>query len=136
MGFGGEVVFSFAEMFSKEVTVFETTLGNYSFQSDDDEQVEVFVGNDLNNWLSIGEIQNIGDETSSGGATLDIGNNNLYQYVRLVDLSEVVDDGDGFDINAIAVNTAMESVPEPTSTLGLLTVGILGAGSLLKRKQQ
>lgn len=33
-------------------------------------------------------------------------------------------------------NNSSESIPEPTSTLGLLALGAFGAGSLLKRKQQ
>ncbi|MGB3513889.1 MAG: PEP-CTERM sorting domain-containing protein [Microcoleaceae cyanobacterium] len=136
LGFGGEAVFSFGEMFSKQVKVWETTLGGFSSQSEYDEQVEVFVGNDLENWLSIGVIENIADEAYIGGATLNIGNDNQYQFVRLLDLSPVSEGRDGFDINAIAVNTGMESVPEPTSILGLLTVGALGASSLLKRKQR
>lgn len=136
LGFGGEAVFSFGGMFSEQVKVWETTLGGYNSQDEYDEQVEVFVGNDLENWLSIGVIENIADGAYTDGATLDIGNDNLYQFVRLVDLSPVSEDRDGFDVNAIAVNTGMESVPEPTSILGLLTVGILGATSLHKRKQQ
>jgi hypothetical protein len=32
------------------------------------------------------------------------------------------------------ISQTPESVPEPTCTLGLLTLGVLGAGSLLKRK--
>ena len=99
-------------------------------------QVEVFVGNDLENWLSIGVIENIADEAYIGGATLNIGNDNSYEYLRLVDLSTVAEGRDGFDINAIAVNIDMESVPETTPTLGLLAVCALAASSLLKRKQQ
>ncbi|MDJ0516926.1 MAG: PEP-CTERM sorting domain-containing protein [Trichodesmium sp. MO_231.B1] len=138
LGFGGEAVFSFGGMFSEQVKVWETTFGNHNSQSDYDEKVEVFVGNDLENWLSIGVIENIADEAYIGGATLDIGNSNLYQYVRLVDLSEVAADRDGFDINAIAVNMEMEReyVPESSATLGLLAVGALAIGSLIKRKQQ
>lgn len=40
----------------------------------------------------------------------------------------------GINIDNILVTA--ESVPEPTSTLGLLALGTLGAGSMLKRKQQ
>ncbi len=136
LGFAGEAVFSFGGMFSEQVKVWETTFGNPSSQSDFDEKVEVFVGNDLENWLKIGEIENIADEAYIGGATLDIGNSNLYQYVRLVDMSEVADGRDGFDINAIAVNMERETVPENSGTLGLLAVGSLAIGSLIKRKQQ
>ncbi|MGD1806503.1 PEP-CTERM sorting domain-containing protein [Dapis sp. BLCC M126] len=138
LGVGGEAVFSFGGMFSEEVKVWETTLGKYSSQSDYDEKVEVFVGNDLQNWLSIGTIENIADEAYIGGATLDIGNNNLYQYVRLVDMSEDLEGRDGFDINAIAVNMEgqRERVPESSTTLSLLAIGALAISSLSKRKQQ
>lgn len=143
LGFGGEVIFSFGGMFSDRVTVWETTWGTKNHQNNYDERVEVFVGNDGEDWLSLGVIENInhgaydhnqGDGLSNMGATLNIGNDNLYEFVKLVDMSPMVQGRDGFDVNAIAVN--IESVPEPTTTLGLLTVGALATASMLKRKQQ
>ena len=49
-----------------------------------------------------------------------------------------------FDTNFQAQNTdysmgiagIVKPVPEPASTLGLLALGAMGAGSMLKRKQQ
>ncbi|MCL1475505.1 PEP-CTERM sorting domain-containing protein [Argonema antarcticum] len=45
--------------------------------------------------------------------------------------------GDYFGVNQVDLEApVVAAVPEPTSTLGLLALGTLGAGSMLKRKQQ
>jgi hypothetical protein len=92
LGIGGEAIFSFGTLFSKQVTLWETTWGNYSTQAGYDEQVQVFVGNSLdgNDWLNIGTIRNIADNAykNSLGATLNINNDNTYKYVKLVDKSQ------------------------------------------------
>lgn len=141
LGIGGEAIFSFGTLFSGQVTLWETTWGNYSQQSQYDEKVQVLVGNDLgsNDWLDIGTIENIDDNAfkSPLGASLQINNNNTYKYVKLIDKSPRLAGRDGFDVNAIAVmGVDAVSVPEPTSSLGLLALGTFGASSLLKRKQQ
>jgi hypothetical protein len=135
LGVGGQAVFEFGTHFSGSVTLWETTWGEKSNQAAYDERVEVFVGNDLQNWLSIGTIQNIADNAyiSSNGATLNINNNNTYKYVRLLDKSENKSGRDGFDVNAIAVRGV--SVPEPTSVLGVLVFGTVAAGGLSKKKK-
>ncbi|MGB0562185.1 MAG: PEP-CTERM sorting domain-containing protein [Spirulinaceae cyanobacterium] len=153
LGMGGSAIFSFASpdnldgYFSGSITVWETTWGHKSHQGQYDERIEVFVGNDLNtvdNWLSVGEIWNIrdgafdtnqSDGLAGSGATLDIGNDELYKYVRVVDLSGKR--ADGFDVNAIAVNPAgqpTEAVPEPTTIIGGLLA--LGGGALAKKRRQ
>jgi hypothetical protein len=134
LGFGGEAVFSFNTLFSNQVTVWETTWGNYSRQSSYDERVKVYVGNDLNSgWKYIGTILNIEDGAynSPNGFTLQIGDTNTYQYVRLVDDSPFVRDRDGFDVNAVAVQSA--AVPEPTTMAGL---AIAGGGMVLARRRR
>ncbi|MEM8642253.1 MAG: PEP-CTERM sorting domain-containing protein [Cyanobacteria bacterium P01_G01_bin.54] len=152
LGMGGSAIFSFASAdntsgyFSGSVTVWETTWGSKSHQGQYDERIEVFVGNDLgnvDNWLSIGEIWNIRDKAfdtnqsdglAGAGATLEIGNEELYQYVRVVDLSQKR--ADGFDVNAIAVNPAAaptEAVPEPATLIGGLLA--LGGGAMLKKRR-
>ena len=114
LGIGGDIVFSFGGQFSKQVTVWETTFGSQSSQSEYDEKVEVFVGNDLENWLSIGTIENIADGAKGDkGATLDIGNDNLYQYIKLVDRSQAFRNRNGFDINAVGVNMELKCLPVP-----------------------
>ncbi|MGA9377865.1 MAG: PEP-CTERM sorting domain-containing protein [Phormidium sp.] len=141
LGIQGEAIFSFGTLFSGQVSLWETTWGTYNRQSQYDEKVRVFVGNDLNSndWLEIGTIENIDDDAFKDplGASVQIGNNNTYRYVKLVDNSPRLSGRDGFDVNAIAVmGVDAASVPEPTSTLGLLALGTFGASSLLKRKQQ
>lgn len=140
LGLGGEAVFEFGTLFFPEITVWETTHGDKGRkQNKYDEQVEVFVGNDKDsdNWISLGRIYNIADGAydNSDGATIkgDSGiSNQLFKYVKLVDRSPNGNRRDGFDVNAIAV----KSVPEPASILGLLTVGVVGGGSLGKRKKK
>ncbi|NJK36741.1 MAG: PEP-CTERM sorting domain-containing protein [Oscillatoriales cyanobacterium RM2_1_1] len=157
LGVGGWGIFSFDTWFSGDITLWETTWGFKNKQSDYDEQVEVYVGTDLDfaagdlastlgsgNWFDVGRVKNIADGAydtnqkdgvAGSGATINIGNSNLYKYILLVDKSADLKDRDGFDVNAISVNPATPtSVPEPASVLGLLTLGGLGAGSLLKRK--
>ncbi|MBD2186315.1 PEP-CTERM sorting domain-containing protein [Aerosakkonema funiforme] len=141
LGIKGEAIFSFGTLFAGQVTLWETTWGNYTQQSQYDEQVQVFVGNDLNgsNWLDIGTIKNITDNAFKNplGATLNINNNNTYKYVKLIDKSPAGSGRDGFDVNAIAVmGVETASVPEPASALSLLALGAFGTGSVLKRKQQ
>jgi hypothetical protein len=144
LGMEGDAIFSFGGLFNGSVTVWETTWGHKSQQSDYDEQIEVFVGNNIDeveNWLRIGEILNIQDGAYDGdqndgevnsGATLDIGNDESYKYVRVVDTSN--QSGDGFDVNAIGVNPvepgeASASVPEPGSMFALAAVGGLLAAT-------
>lgn len=143
LGFDGSAIFEFGTLFLPEITVWETTHGDKGRnQNRYDEQVEVFVGNELGEgaeWISLGIIENIADGAydNSDGATIAADENSeafgqLFQYVKLVDKSEVKNGRDGFDVNAIAV----KSVPEPASILGLLTVGVVSAGSLGKRKKK
>jgi hypothetical protein len=135
LGLGGEAIFEFGKKFNKEVTVWETTWGSANEkQSYHDERIQIFVGNDLNNWLSIGTIKNIADGAykEKEGATLQIGNSNTYKYVKVVDKSQVAAGRDGFDVNAIAV----KGVPEPTSLLGIMAFGAVSVSSFKKRKQQ
>ncbi|AFY99968.1 PEP-CTERM sorting domain-containing protein [Calothrix sp. PCC 6303] len=137
LGLGGEAIFEFGKKFTKEVTVWETTWGSANEkQSYHDERIQIFVGNDLKNWLSIGTIKNIADGAykEKEGATLQIGNNDTYKYVRVVDKSQVADGRDGFDVNAIAVRGVTQAVPEPGAILGLLAVGGMVVAKSKKQK--
>lgn len=51
-------------------------------------------------------------------------------------LDVVVGDDTSVDFVKLTINAKEVSVPEPTSALGILAFGALGAGSVLKRKQQ
>lgn len=157
LGVDGWGIFSFDTWFSGEITLWETTWGFKSKQSQYDEKVEVYVGTELDfvagdlgatldndNWFDVGTVENIAnsafdtnqnDGLAGAGATLNIGNDNLYKYVLLVDKSQDKSGRDGFDVNAISVNPASPaSVPEPATVLGLLTVGALGIGAKRQRK--
>ncbi|MGL5083442.1 MAG: PEP-CTERM sorting domain-containing protein [Microcoleaceae cyanobacterium] len=156
LGLGGWAIFGFDTLFSKQVTLWETTWGQKKNQNAYDEQVQVYVGSDLDftpgnlaetlgngNWLDLGIVKNIADgaydtdqnnDSAESGATLNIGNNAPYQYVLLVDQSENSLGRDGFDVNAIAVTSERGvGVPEPSNTISLITLGIFAAGLLLKR---
>lgn len=135
LGRGGEAIFSFGTLFSGKVSLWETTWGKKNSQSDYDERVAVFVGNLLNgqesDWLRIGEIWNIRDNAyrSATGASLSIGNNNAYQYLKLVDLTPRGNSDDGFDVNAVAV----EAIPEPLTMSGL-ALGV--SGMMMARRRR
>ncbi|MGE5656525.1 MAG: PEP-CTERM sorting domain-containing protein [Actinomycetota bacterium] len=135
LGRGGEAIFSFGTLFGGKVSLWETTWGKKSSQSDYDERVAVFVGNLLNgkesDWLRIGEIWNIRDNAyrSATGASLSIGNNNAYQYLKVVDLTPRGNSDDGFDVNAVAV----EAIPEPLTMSGL-ALGISGIMMARRRR--
>jgi hypothetical protein len=151
LGLGGEAVFSFGTGFSGEVKIWETTWGEKSSQSDYWEEVKIYVGKTQNEWFELGNIQNIADgaydpsdhnKTNGqldGGASLlttDLFGAEVFNFVKVVDVtpeSQWKSNRDGFDINAIAVEGV--SVPEPASTLGLMAVGVLGMGSLTKKRQ-
>ncbi|AKG20691.1 PEP-CTERM sorting domain-containing protein [Calothrix sp. 336/3] len=148
LGLGGSAIFEFGEYFFPEITIWETTWGTQKNQNGHNEKVEVLVGNDLNNWISLGIIENIDDGAyiKPEGATIKAQDKNiantLFRYVKLVDKSPTIStstekatSGDGFDVNAIAVKGA-KAVPEPTSMMGLLTFGAIGANSLYKRKKR
>lgn len=147
LGLGGEAIFEFGEYFFPEITVWETTWGEKKGQGEHDERLEVLVSNDLEEWVTLGIIENIagGAYNSVDGATIgaDEGSElseQLFRYVKVVDESPNPGTSrDGFDVNAIAVKGSgkfVKAVPEPASILGLLTVGVVGAGSLGKRKKK
>jgi PEP-CTERM motif len=53
----------------------------------------------------------------------------LRQDVNQIDTSIQLDKNSG------AITVTPKAVPEPTSILGLLALGAMGAGSILKKKQ-
>lgn len=147
LGLGGEAVFEFGQYFFPEITVWETTWGEKDGQGEHDERLEVLVSNDLEEWVTLGIIENIagGAYNSVDGATIGAAegselSNQLFRYVKVMDKSPNPGTSrDGFDVNAIAVKGSgkfVKAVPEPASILGLLTVGVVGAGSLGKRKKK
>lgn len=147
LGLGGEAIFEFGEYFFPEITLWETTWGEKTGQGQHDERLEVLVGNDLEEWVSLGVIENIAGSAynSVDGATISAAegselSNQLFRYVKVIDQSPVPGTSrDGFDVNAIAAKGSgkfVKAVPEPASILGLLTVGVFGAGSLGKRKKK
>jgi PEP-CTERM motif len=139
LGLGGSAIFAFGQEFLPEVTLWETTWGKKTKQSDYDERVEVLVGNDLNTWVSLGIIKNVADGAydQTGGATIASQDNNTYNYIKLIDVSpKGTLSADGFDVNAIAVRGVSRSIPEPGSLLGLLAFGIFGGSSVWKRRKQ
>lgn len=91
---------------------------------------------DLNQWVYAGDIFNIedgafsnADGATNAGAALE----GVFSHVLLVDKSKV--SGDGFDVNAIAVNgVGSQDVSEPASALGLVMLGAVSGSFLLKRQ--
>ena len=148
LGLGGRAVFDFGQDFSGEITLWETTWGHKSSQSAYDERVDVYYGNfdtvtdwdvlanDLDQWSYAGDIFNVEDSaynTAAGATNAGSSPQGTFNYVLLVDKS--VTRGDGFDVNAIAVQGVdSQDVPEPVSVLGLLLVGAAGGCQLLRRQ--
>ncbi|MEL7351603.1 MAG: PEP-CTERM sorting domain-containing protein [Cyanobacteria bacterium P01_A01_bin.116] len=150
LGVGGRAVFNFGQDFSGDVSIWETTWGNKSKQSQYDERIDIYYGNfesgtdwsalanDLDQWTSAGEILNIEDNaynTASGATNAGFSPEGIFNHILLVDKSKAGNRRDGFDVNAISVQGIDEQdIPEPTSILSLLFVGALGAQTLRKRQ--
>lgn len=148
LGLGGRAIFNFGQDFAGDVTLWETTWGNKSQQSDYDERVDVYYGsfdsvgdwsvlaNDLDQWTYGGDIFNVEDgayNTAAGATNAGAAPEGVFNHLLLVDKS--VTRGDGFDVNAIAVQGVdSQDVPEPVSVLGLLLVGTVGGCELWKRR--
>lgn len=146
----GSAIFDFSDKgFTGEVKIWEATNESELENRRWDEMVEVWVGTDLDNFVYLGDIYN--QDNYDAGNTLSVVNpvtgktskdinfgslfttdlygDEVFKYLKVVDKSVM---GGGFDLAAVA---AEQSVPEPSTILGLLAVGSLGA-SFLKRKQQ
>lgn len=130
MNFGESLIFGFGEKQFNSFKLWETTLGDRAGWA---ESVEVSVGNELD-----GTFTKVTDILNDKAMTdyIDVGG--MYKFLKITDTTlslpttqNVIDDENGFDIDAIAV----ESVPEPTSILGLLAVSGLGATVVRKRQQ-
>jgi hypothetical protein len=124
LGLGGSAVFSFGTLFQNQVRLWETTWGFKSGQNAYDEQVDVYVGNSLDNWTFAKTVKNIADGAynTKTGTVVNLAQGETYQYVKLVDKSARVRDRDGWDISAIAVESATSSsaaVPEPATMAGM-----------------
>lgn len=138
LGLGGSAIFSFGTLFQNEIRLWETTWGFKSNQNSYDEQVEVYVGNNLNDWTFVSLVKNIADGAynTKTGTAVQLAAGQTYQYVKLVDKSARVADRDGWDVSAIAVQAAPSSaaaVPEPTTMAGIALAGA-GLTAIRRRK--
>lgn len=130
MTFNQSLIFGFGGKKFNRVKLWETTLVD---REDWAERVEISVGDDLT-----GTFTKVTDILNDKAMTdyIDVGG--MHTYLKITDTTlslpttqNVIDDQNGFDIDAIAV----ESVPEPTSILGLLAVSGLGATLVRKRSK-
>lgn len=126
----GEAIFSFGSLFTGEGTIFEITWGKKKSQKDWDESVEISAGMDLDNWTLLDTIYNINDGAFTALGAKFGQDSGPYKYLKVVDTS-VNQKKDGFDIDAIAVKSAPESVPEPGTVTALIGGAIL---FLIKRR--
>ncbi|MGD1704588.1 PEP-CTERM sorting domain-containing protein [Dapis sp. BLCC M229] len=132
MDLGESLIFGFGGKKFNSFKLWETTLVN---RQDWQETVTVAVGNDLSGDFNVIVADNIlNDEAMTDH--IDVGG--MYKFLKITDTTSItnpggnaVNDGNGFDIDAIAVKTT----PEPTSILGLLAMSGLGATVVRKRKQ-
>lgn len=146
LGKNGRAVFNFGQDFAGEVSIWETTWGTKTQQSQWDERIDIYYGNfdsdvdwasvsnDLSQWESAGEILNIADnahDSVTGASNAGYTPEGIFNHVLLVDKSPK---SGGFDVNAIAVQgVEKQEVPEPTALAGLLMVGALGLQTRRKR---
>lgn len=110
-----------------------------------DERVDVSISKDGETWYDVGKNVDKDDEVQkSKGIDIDqyfdeygFTSADRFSYVKLVDDgSNTYEQGwSGADIDAVAAISTVE-VPEPTSLLGVLVIGMVGGSSLLKRKVQ
>lgn len=136
LGLGGSAIFSFGTLFQNQVRLWETTWGYKSSQEAYDEEVEVYVSKNLNDWSFVKLVKNIADGAynTKTGTVVNLPVGEIYQYVKLVDKSAQVRDRDGWDVSAIAVEAAPSAAaaPEPTTMAGL---ALAGAGLTAYRRR-
>ncbi len=130
MDFNESLIFGFGGKNFNSFKLWETTLVNRENWA---ESVKVSVGNDLK-----GDFTEVIDILNNKPMTDYINVGGMYTFLKITDTTlflpttqNVIDDLNGFDIDAIFVKT----VPEPTSILGLLAMSGLGAAVVRKRKQ-
>lgn len=76
------------------------------------------------------------DDSSTGFFDISLNLASGFQFIRFTDLASSIDGDDfnggslGFDLDAVGYKA---DVPEPTSSLGLLTISIVAAGRALKK---
>ncbi|OZH56149.1 hypothetical protein AFK68_00060 [Hydrocoleum sp. CS-953] len=131
MQLGESLIFEFGGKKFNSFKLWETTDGD---RADWAETVQVAVGNDLNGDFTVVAENILNDKEMTD--YINVGG--MYKFLKITDTTKTNypggnadKDGNGFDIDAIAV----ESVPEPTSILGLLAVSGLGATVVRKRQQ-
>ncbi len=117
LGLTGEVILSFGQAFTGPMKIVEVTFGT---RASHEERVYVYAGlSGVFTW--VGQIIN-----SNPVNTLAFGGR--FDQLKLVDASPVVDERDGFDIDAVGVS------PIPLPAGGLLLLSALGAGAALRRR--
>ena len=151
LGNGGELVLKFTDNALVGSNDSKADLWIFEVGSID-ERVDVYISKDGDIWSPVGKnvdkeggvIKNKGIDIDQYGFT----SADRFQYVKLVDDGSntyIDENGDdkykggwsGADIDAVAaISTVQVQVPEPTSLLGVLVIGMVGGSSLLKRKVQ
>lgn len=120
-GLGGEVVFSFSQAFTGDVTIWEATNGSRSSYV---EGVKIYASADGLNWgAPVASILN-----NPGSATFSVAG--IYRYLKVVDITQTLAGhapaGDGFDIDAISATLAPIPVPAGAALMGGALLGMLG----------
>lgn len=123
LGLGGSIVLDFGRLVAAPGTIAEVTfkLAGYI------ERVQIFVGltNDAGAYTHVATVVN---SSSQGGTTVNF-SSAPFQFVKLVDASDVKYGRDGFDVAEISFS------PVPVPAAGLLLGGALfGLGALRRRR--
>ena len=101
------------------------------------DRANVFVSSDLSNFILLGTAQ---DDVTTAFDLASIGFTAPVQAVQIVGLDNQ-GTSPGFDVVNVqvlpgSIGSAPQPIPEPSSALGLLALGAIGAGKLVKGKQK
>ncbi len=119
---GGDLSGSFTEAVNF-ISLFAGDRRALNDDGSDNEEKMILTGFD-----EFGNIVDSDSFTALTGQALSISGPGIVRF-ELVDENQAV-----FGVDDFTFRFASEDVPEPTSVLGLLAIGAIGAGSMLKRK--
>ena len=116
-GYGGSAVFSFGTTFTGWATIYETTYNRTGYY----EYASVLGSLDNINWTFLGNINN---QSSDGSATVTF--SGTYAFLKVVDATALNGGtiGDGYDIDAVKVNST--PIPGAAWLLGSGLIGLVG----------
>lgn len=103
LGFGGEIVLKLdnpvKNVSGSDLKIWEVTGGNNSYEQYK-EEADVYGSIDGQSWTYLGRVKNDNGDASLG--EVDLGSMDEALYIKIVDMSPIVSNRDGFDVDAIS----------------------------------